>query len=347
MVYLLLAILYIVYLLSYFEEILPKTKWYIYWGVGAALILLAAFRPLGIDNDSETYDMYFCDYDNPLYENFVEYSFLFLSRILYNIFHNVHSIFLLYAVFGVGLKFVAIRRLTPLAFLAVAIYLGHYYILHELTQIRAGIASGLLLLAIKPMADGRRLEALLWMLIALVFHYSAAILFPLLLLSNRQMTPKWRIAWACLVPFSFIIYFLHIGIASIPIPFIGEKIELYDTLKEGGTFDEINVFNLVFLVKNVIYLYFLYMYDTIRKHCAYFPLMLKIMGLSLFSYLALASIPIVAMRVSELLGIVDVVMFTCLYYTVRPQWLSRALVLTVSAVYLYINLVHDPILKFE
>ncbi len=347
MVYLLLIILYIICLISYFEERLSKAKWYLYIGVGVLLILMAAFRPIGIDNDSETYDMYFCNYDNPLYENFVEYSFLFIAEIFYHAFGDVHSIFLFYAIFGVSLKFVAIRQLTPLAFLAVAIYLGHYYILHELTQIRAGIASGFFLLSIKPMAERKRLLAAAFMLAALLFHYSSAVLFPLLLLTNNTMTPKRRIAWACIVPVSFLLYFLHLGISTIPIPFLGEKLELYDMLKEEGTFDEINVFNLFFLVKNAMFLYFLYMYETIEKQNPYFTLMLKIMGLSIFSYLALASIPIVAMRVSELFGIVDIILFTCIYYTVRPSWLGRALVLSISLVYLYLNIFHEPILKID
>lgn len=347
MVYLLLIILYVICLISYFEEELGDNKWYVYWGVGVVLILMAAFRPLGIDNDSETYDMYFANYDTPLYEGFVEFSFLFLAEIFYNTFGDVHSIFLFYALFGVSLKFVAIRRLTPLAFLAVAIYLGHYYILHELTQIRAGIASGFFLLSIKPLAEGRRLAAAAYMAAALFFHYSSAVLFPLLLLSNKEMTQKVRLCWASIVPVGFLMYFLHLGISTIPLPFIGEKLELYDMLKEEGTFDEINVFNAVFLVKNVMFLYFLYMYDTVKSENPYFPLMLKIMGLSIFSYLALSSIPIVAMRVSELLGIVDIILFTCLYYTVRPSWLSRAMVLSISLVYLYLNLFHEPILKID
>ena len=347
MVYLLLIILYIICFISYFEEHLSRTKWFLYIGIGFLLILLAGFRPVGIDNDSETYAMYFSHYDEPLYEYFVEYSFLFLARLFHYLFGDVHSIFLFYALFGVSLKFIAIRQLTPLAFLAVGIYLGHYYILHELTQIRAGVASGFFLLSIRPLCEGRRILAALYMLLALVFHYSSAVLFPILLLTNREITWRWRMVWAGVVPFSWLLYFLHIGIATLPIPFIGDKIEFYELLKEGGVFDEINVFNLIFLVKNVIYLYFLYMYDTIKVHNPYFSLMLKVMGISIFCYLTFASIPILAMRISELLGIVEIVLFTNIYYTLRPSWLSKTAVLFICFVYLYLNLFHEPILRIS
>ena len=38
----------------------------------------------------------------------------------------------------------------------------------------------------------------------------------------------------------------------LPIPYIEEKMEIYRSLQEQGLWDEINVFNLVFLVKIVI-----------------------------------------------------------------------------------------------
>lgn len=347
MVYLLLIILYITCFISYFEEKLSRTKWFLYLSIGILLVLIAGFRPIGIDNDSENYLMYFNHWDEPLFEMFVEYSFLIIAKVFHEAFGDVHSIFLLYALFGVSLKFIAIRQLTPLAFLAVAIYLGHYFILHELTQIRAGVASGFFLLSIKPLCEGKRWHAALFMLLALVFHYSSAILFPLLLLTNREITPNRRIVWAGLVPFAWLLYFLHIGIASLPIPFIGDKISMYDKMKEQGVFDNINVFNLIFLVKNIIYFYFLYMYDTIKEHNAYYSLMLKIMGISILSYLLFSSIPILAMRISELFGIVEIILFTNIYYTVRPSWLSKTVVLVISFVYLYLNLFHEPILKIS
>lgn len=349
MVFLLLTILLIICFISFFEEKLPETKWYVYGCIGVALILIAGFRPIGIDNDSETYEMYFNHYDTPLYESFVEFSFLFLARlfhVLFN-FNDVHSIFLFYAFGGVCLKFIAIRQLTPLVFLATAIYIGHYYILHELTQIRAGVASGFFLLSLKPLANGKKLHAALFMLCALFFHYSSAILFPLLLFSNKDITLRERFIWAGIIPAAFLVYFMHFNISSLPIPFIGEKIEAYANLKEKGVFDEINVFNLVFLVKNLMYFYFLYMYDTIKAHNRYFPLLLKIMGVSIFSYMALSSIPILAMRISELLGIVEIILFVSLYYTIRPNWLAKSLVLIICFVYLYLNFLHDPILKIS
>ena len=45
--------------------------------------------------------------------------------------------------------------------------------------------------------------------------------------------------------------------------------------------------------------------------------MLKIMGISLFAVKALAGVPVIAMRISELYGIVEIILFVGIYYTIK------------------------------
>lgn len=346
MIYVLVAILLIACILVYFEDYMADVKWNIYIGMGVLLVLIAALRPLGMDNDSENYEIYFLNYDTPIFENFVEFSYRFLSKWLYFLFKDVHSIFFLYAAIGITLKFIAIRRLTPLIFLSLAVYLGNYYILHEFTQIRAGIASGLLLLSIKPLSEGKRLHAMVYMLVALFFHYSSIIMLPMLLLSNKEMSFKWRVIWMMIVPVGYVAYFMHVGITSLPIPYIQEKMDMYEELRDKNIVGEdINVFNLVFLTKIIIYMYLFYMYDTIKVYNKYLPIMLKITGFSIFSFIALSSIPVIAFRVSELYGIIDIILFTNIFYTVRPAWLARTIVIVIGISMFFINVFYSKILQ--
>lgn len=313
--------------------------------MGLLLIFLTGFRPLGMDNDAEAYEQYFLHYDTPVYEKVVEYSFRLASKWLYHIFGDVHSIFLLYAFLGISIKFAALKKLTPLVFLALVIYMGNYFILHEFTQIRAGVASSIMLLAIKPLGDGRRWHALILMLIAIFFHYSSLLMIPLLLLTNRDMTKQQRLIWALLVPAGYVAYIMQVSITALPIPYIGDKLEIYQDLKEQGFLDEINVFNLVFLVHIIIYLYLLYMYDLIKGHNLYFPIMIKMMGLSVFSFVALSSLPVLAFRVSELYGIVEIILFTNIYYTVKPAWVSRCIVMFIGITMFCINVFYNELLQ--
>ena len=121
--------------------------------------------------------------------------------------------------------------------------------------------------------------------------------------------------------------------------------EMYQDLKDQGFFDEINVFNLVFLVNIAIYLYLLYMYDIIKEHSPYLSIILKMMGLSVFCFVALSSLPVLAFRVSELYGIVEIVLFTNIYYTIRPAWLSKSVVMAIGVVLFCINVFYNEILQ--
>ena len=71
---------------------------------------------------------------------------------------------------------------------------------------------------------------------------------------------------------------------------------------------------------------------------------MKIEIISISAWIALHEMPVVAMRMNELLGVVEVVLFPMLFYTVKPEWLGRALVCTVAIVLLYISLFYNSVL---
>ena len=345
MVITLYSILLLTCVFAFFENRIADIRKVLYASLCFILIMLAAFRTVGIDNDSENYEFYFRNYDEPLLENIVEFSFRFLSEFFSNIFDDVHIIFFIYALFGVTIKFVAFQRLTPLMTLAIITYIGHYYILHECNQIRAGVASALFLLSVTYIANRQLLRAVCLMLLALFFHYSSLILLPLLFLSNKDMQTRQRMMWALSIPVGYLVYFLGISLSSVPIPYISEKMEIYEALKDLGFDSDLNVFSAVMIVRNLIFLYLLYMYDTIRPYNPYLSLMLKIMGISLFAVKALAGVPVIAMRISELYGIVEIILFVGIYYTIKPSWLSKVIVMSISIVLFSISILCDEITK--
>ena len=341
----LLIIILLSAIFAFFEERMQKTKLYGYSFICIALILITAFRPIGIDNDSENYEMYFLHFDDPIYEQFVEFSYRFFAKYLYLLFQDVHSIFFLYAILGLSIKFIAFRRLSPFTFLPIVVYMGNYFILHEFTQIRAAIASGLLLVAIKPLGEKKYIHTLLLTLIAIFFHYSSLLILPLFFLKNNDITSRQKIIWALIVPLGYLVYFSSISLASLPTPYIGGKLEAYQNLKDQGFLDEVNVFNLVFLVNIVIYYFLLYMYDIIKEHYKYFPIMIKMMGMSLFTFPALSSLPVLSFRVSELYGISEIILFTSIYYTIRPAWLAKTIVITIGVALFCINVFYSELLQ--
>lgn len=343
----LFAILILVCILSLLEDKMQRYNRIVYMMLTVVLILLAGFREIGADRDSENYEYFFNNYDSPEISFAVEYSYIFLSHIFNFISNDVHSIFLFYAIIGVSLKMIAFRRISGVWFLPVAVYLGYYYLLHDLTQMRASIVSGLTLCSIPFIYNGQRKIAMGLLLLGCFFHYSAIALLPIAFISRKEMSGRERWIWAAIVPFGYLAYFAQVNIMTqIQIPYITEKLEIYETLRDKGIAgDEINVFNLVFIVKCVIYFYVLFFYDTIALKNKYLPIIMRIMGLSIFVYLFFAQFPILSIRLSELYGIVQILVYTYIFYTIRPQWAGLSIVcmlsITLFIIYVFVQKIFE------
>ncbi len=98
-------------------------------------------------------------------------------------------------------------------------------------------------------------------------------------------------------------------------------------------------------MKIVIYFYLILMYDTIKPYCPHLPIMLKIMGLSLASFTAFSFLPVFAFRASELYGVVEILLFSYVFYTVKPDWLGKTLVVLISISLYAINVFYNDIIK--
>ena len=338
----------IVTVFAVFEDYLGKQKNALYWGVGVLLIAVAGFKNVDSVRDAANYEYFFINNDDPILAKGVEFSFLWLSKLLYPVFHDVHAIFLLYAAIAIPVKLYAIKRISPICFLPLVIYISNYYILHDLTQIRASVASGFFIVSVYYLGENKKNIAFLLMICAAFFHYSAISLFPLLFLSNKDLNTKGEIIWAALIPMGYLLYFLHINIiATVPIPYISGKIEVYQELTEKGIggYDQINVFNLVFLVNILIFYYNLFFYETIKANCPTASLVLKIQAISIFFLPALANIPAIAFRVYELFGVINIIAFQNVYYTIKQNVVAKCVVASIGWAILCVNLFYSHILE--
>lgn len=343
-IFLLYFLFFLVFAFSFWcDENRQGGKWP-YLSAFIILFLISAFRPVGIDCDSETYvGMY-----DGVRLVLAEYSFVLISDFAYYVFHDYRIIFVVYAFLGVFIKYFALKRLTPLYFMSLLMYMSNFYILHDFTQIRAGVASALFLFALKYMSDGKRLSALLYMLMAVFFHYSSLAYLPLIVLSNRSLSKFYRWLLAVSVPLAYVIYFMGINlITAIPIPFVGDKLELYQQLQDAGDMavEHVNVFNLVFIVKIMIYYVLLWKYSVIREKTPIISILLKIYALSIVSFVVLTPLPVLSFRVSELYGIVEIILFPLLYYAVKPEWASRSIVAFIALVLMSINIFYNDLIR--
>lgn len=306
------------------------------------LVLYAGLREGKKFND---YALYVLAWNRLTYaDNQIEISFIFIRNLLRdNLGLTSISIFVFYAFFGVVTKAVAIKKISNFFYLSILVYISHFFILHELTQIRAGVAAGLVLLAIIPLYSRNLKLFLILMFIGTLFHYSAVIILPLWFLRANS---KVKFLYF-LVPVGFVLYFVGFNfIQNIPIPYIQKKLDAYQELSRQGVagYDTINVFNIVFLVKIALFYFIMMKRDEISRHNKYFYLLLRIEAISLAALPALALIPAIAYRVHEFLGIVEIVLFPLMVYAFRIKYVGYIVVIAFALALFYINIFYNQLI---
>lgn len=317
-------------------------------GLGLAMALIAGLRSYDgvvVDHDYLTYQIAFINWK--AYS--IEPTFKWLAAIAHFVGGDSGAellFFMLYAVIGVTLKFTAIPKLTELWFLSALVYVGNFFMLHEMTQIRVGIASGLFLLALVPLHKRMFWTYFVLCVIATLFHFSSIILFFLWALHTKAIRQKWL--YIALVPIAYALYLIGLDatrlIAMLPIPFIEQKIMLYNKVMSSGEMTEINIFNAFQLTRVVVVLFLVYKSDVIARYNKYAPLLIKIYVWGVISFVVFAKIPAFGFRISELLCIVEIATVPMIAYAFVQKRLAMTFAIGVASVFLFINLFYSKLI---
>ena len=130
--------------LCFFDGEKTRTVWCTFAAVATLLFLLAAFRPVGLDQDSENYVQYY--YGNT--EQILEFTFTAISALVSFFADSPRGMFVVYALLGILLHTWAVTRSTPFWLLALVVWMGNFYLYQEVTQIRVAVAAGLFLVGL-------------------------------------------------------------------------------------------------------------------------------------------------------------------------------------------------------
>ena len=269
---------------------------------GLLLIIIAGFRPLEYFRDTENYLTMLHSFDNiwqsePTFWILNQFNQLLLGG-------NDQIFFLIYAILAITIKIIAINRLSSLPLLSVYLYICLYFVLHEMTQIRVGVACGIFLLAIPDIVNKNFRMYLFKTLIAMAFHYSAIIMLVLYFVNNKNINRK---VYFFLPIIGLVLAFIPNLMLTIFTFFefilpsvIANKVTIYITLIDNEDYNKINIFNLFTL--SLICFYYFALFNICRLKTKLDTVLIKLFGLQLFIYYAFSSIPTFAIRLSEFIG---------------------------------------------
>ena len=291
------------------------------------LIIIAGLRG-NIDNDYLTYVRYYeliASGQPFVFEPF----FLFISYIVSLTINNVTAVFLIFAIFGVGLKYLAIKKLSNFWMCSTLVYFSYFFFLHEMTQIRTSIASGILLLCI-PFIYNKNLKGfLLLVLLGSMSHYSLIAIVPVYFISTKKVENIFFL----LIPITYILYFFNINISSLiglMVNFYGgggTRFEYYEMLAKSNS---IEVFSVLQLIHIAISYILLWKWKFLSKKNDYFIILLKFYIIATSLFVALADIPALGIRFSELFHIVEIILIPMLIYLTKIKIDAKYLIIILS-----------------
>lgn len=277
------------------------------------------------------------DADHPMYENLyyniddaeIEPSFKLIVRIAKFVIDNEPIImFILYSIIGVTLKLSAINILSNFKYLSIAIYLSQYFILQEMTQIRAGVAGGLFLLSIKPLYNKEWIKVILLLITASLFHYSAIALFLILFLNPYKLNKRF---WLSLIPLVYLLRPLIYRILSLLVGIsLGfEKIDAYIYALSNLSETTINIFSPIQIIRIFLaFIVVIYISNCIAN-TQYAYILIKIYILGVVCLVIFSAVNVIAYRVSELFLLSEIIIVPYLGYIIKPRPLGK----TMSLIY--------------
>lgn len=317
------------------------------------LVFIAGLRPVGLDADSIQYSF-------ELFKNISDLDFLskeptfwLLQQANLALFNGAAlSFFLLYASIGVFIKFLAISRISPFPYLSIMVYVVFFFILQEMTQIRAGIAIGLVFWSMIDVITRNKVNFSLKILFAMLFHYSA-IIFLFLYLIRSKFGLKEFVFYFSLPLFGIFLMYsgflqvLTLSFSSHLPSFLGFKIELYFQLMEQDKIkvvSPVNFGNVLLLV--ALYFAMFMVFFTPKKDLNYEVVILSIKWLSvgflmLFSF---SFIEVFAYRMANYMFFSLVIILPFVFTRFKPVVLSVSMFLIYLSYIFYSTM---QMLNFE
>lgn len=252
-----------------------------------------------------------------------------------------------YAFFAVPTKLNGIRKLTndDIFGFALLFYFANLFLLHEMTQIRAGLATGIFLCAIPAIYQRQLSKYVCMILIASLIHRSTMIAMPLYFLGCKGINFKlWFGVTLGLLFLAFVRYDVISFILDYDVPILHHKLVIYMAMQDWLKF-KVNLFNVFILLQLAVSVLLYWKRELITPHCPYFYFLLKLNLLSVIVFYFFSRIPVFAFRLNDFLGCCTIILYPLIYYVIKPRAVSQLVLVCMAWGILLINLFHNKLLN--
>ena len=328
--------------------------------LGVFLIVHATFRGAYSDLDAFAYIDWYESFRDIDWRGFVdgasagiyfdshrpyrfEVGFASLSFICAKLGFGPEAFFFVCAAASILPKVFAISRYSLAPLSTLAWYVSWYYMLFEINAIRVGIANAVLIMGLRNILSGNLLRFIPFVVIGSLFHVSA--IAGLLLIVVRWIKIDTRLI-ALMLACSVILSFVPVVVVFESLGGLNAKLrEHLVLLQQNQVYSTINVFNAITLGRIAILSALLYTLSHIRWSNIE-QLGLWAMGLSLAIYFSLASFPVVAGRLSQLIGMFQIFVTPALLRGFTPKSIPRIVFIFLVILQFYAVVFYSQLVDF-
>ncbi|MEO7119995.1 MAG: EpsG family protein [Ginsengibacter sp.] len=321
-----------------------------------SLALLAGLRSEDVSRDYLAYQYGFDDLHNfigdPPWSNFIKYEPGFIAVVLFfkQFFLENYglAIMLFFAFASVTIKVLIVDRFSINPYLVILLYFSHYFMLHEMTQIRIGFASAIFFISLIFYFKNNYKAFICLVLLAALFHYSAICYLALLLFDKKTFN---RYIYVGLIILSIAFAFIKLPLFN----FVGNlfstvdssgKLATYSVIIENKLVEDIKVFNVINLLKIFCAVYLIYVVPKDQllkdKQLLFF---LKCTILSIFTLSLFSGVPSVAFRISELFGVMSMFIFAYMAKYLPFYKYNVWFVVIIAGLLFYFSSIHGGLLN--
>jgi hypothetical protein len=258
-----------------------------------------------------------------------------------------YMMFFTFAFISLSINHIALKKYSPYVFLSILIYISHSFLLKELIQVRAGIASSILLFGVVYLHNKEFKKYAVVIMVASLFHKGAIIAFFLYLFNMFDFKKN---TLYLLLFLSIIVYF--IGMFDIVISLlqsinvIPKQAELY--LSWDKYIEPLGLSNPTTMKQILLSLFFIYHKDFFVEKLLYFKGMLYMYLFSTIWLIIVADFGIFAGRLAAYFSFVEVILIPSIILMTKNK-LKKFMIFTGIVIYslllAYINLVPKHVVK--
>lgn len=316
--------------LSFFEDSLRQRDKNIFSVLLCiCMILVAGLRGVGSTPDTDSYDLMY--HEQTTMVKLVEPSFTLICSVLHYFSFDTPALFLTYACISVPIHLSGLQRISKeFPFTISSIYISYYYMLHDMMQIRVGVASGLFIWAIYFFVEKRKIISLLFILLGTFFHFSAIAGLVMFLLTDK-MTKWHKIILYAIIPIGVVVYFKELDILLlVPDSILGTKVQIYRNMKDSGIEDQQSGWpwemNVLIWMNIVLYYASIYYHEYLSKCSKYVTIAIKVQAIGFFCMLYLAGFSkVLASRMEGYFSIASIILWVTSIYAFYPRIYGKIL----------------------